>query len=194
MYAYCNNNPVMGYDPTGKCFHRWDFWDDCDRCKLLKSIQKLSLLCYIKKCVNHYDAMLNSIEIEGGLGYGLGASIDGVVSLELSRDFYVGVDDGVTVTGNVISAECEVSGVSFGGTYMHTSEIDGVMHYCQECYGEDILNCSSTQKSSSLSYGLFSINSEGDLLIGFSASAHLGLGGHISVNFNVSEYIERLFD
>ncbi|MBR6769577.1 MAG: RHS repeat-associated core domain-containing protein [Clostridia bacterium] len=32
MYAYCLNNPVNGYDPCGTCFHRWDFWNDCDKC------------------------------------------------------------------------------------------------------------------------------------------------------------------
>ncbi len=32
MYAYCSNNPVNGYDPCGTCFHRWDFWNDCDKC------------------------------------------------------------------------------------------------------------------------------------------------------------------
>ena len=32
MFAYCGNNPVMGYDPCGACFHRWDFWNDCDAC------------------------------------------------------------------------------------------------------------------------------------------------------------------
>lgn len=32
MYAYCLNNPVNGSDPCGTCFHRWDFWNDCDKC------------------------------------------------------------------------------------------------------------------------------------------------------------------
>ena len=32
MYAYCLNNPMNGYDPCGTCFHRWDFWNDCDKC------------------------------------------------------------------------------------------------------------------------------------------------------------------
>ena len=32
MFAYCLNNPVNGYDPCGTCFHRWDFWNDCDSC------------------------------------------------------------------------------------------------------------------------------------------------------------------
>ena len=32
LFAYCNNNPVNGCDPCGTCFHRWDFWNDCDKC------------------------------------------------------------------------------------------------------------------------------------------------------------------
>lgn len=32
MFAYCLNNPVNGYDPCGTCFHRWDFWNDCEEC------------------------------------------------------------------------------------------------------------------------------------------------------------------
>ncbi|MBR3895162.1 MAG: RHS repeat-associated core domain-containing protein [Clostridia bacterium] len=32
LFAYCNNNPVNGCDPCGTCFHRWDFWNDCESC------------------------------------------------------------------------------------------------------------------------------------------------------------------
>ena len=32
MFAYCENNPVIYSDPCGTCVHRWDFWNDCDKC------------------------------------------------------------------------------------------------------------------------------------------------------------------
>ena len=32
MFAYCLNNPANGCDPCGTCFHRWDFWNDCEKC------------------------------------------------------------------------------------------------------------------------------------------------------------------
>ena len=32
MFAYCLNNPVNGSDPCGTCFHRLDFWNDCEKC------------------------------------------------------------------------------------------------------------------------------------------------------------------
>ena len=32
MFAYCLNNPINGSDPCGTCFHRWDFWNDCEKC------------------------------------------------------------------------------------------------------------------------------------------------------------------
>ncbi len=32
MFIYCLSNPVNGCDPCGTCFHRWDFWNDCEEC------------------------------------------------------------------------------------------------------------------------------------------------------------------
>ena len=32
MYTYCSNSPINGCDPCGTCFHRWDFWNDCEKC------------------------------------------------------------------------------------------------------------------------------------------------------------------
>ncbi|MBQ4600361.1 MAG: RHS repeat-associated core domain-containing protein, partial [Oscillospiraceae bacterium] len=32
MFAYCLCNPVNGCDPCGTCFHRLDFWNDCEKC------------------------------------------------------------------------------------------------------------------------------------------------------------------
>ena len=32
MSSYCLNNPVNGCDPCGTCLHRWDFWNDCEKC------------------------------------------------------------------------------------------------------------------------------------------------------------------
>ena len=32
MFAYCMNSPINGSDPCGTCFHRWDFWNDCEEC------------------------------------------------------------------------------------------------------------------------------------------------------------------
>ena len=31
MFAYCNNNPVMGCDPCGTCVHNWKFYN-CEKC------------------------------------------------------------------------------------------------------------------------------------------------------------------
>jgi len=41
MFAYCGNSPVNGSDPCGTCFHRWDFWNDCERCGGRTAITKL---------------------------------------------------------------------------------------------------------------------------------------------------------
>ena len=38
------------------------------------------------------------------------------------------------------------------------------------------------------------INDSNELLISLSISAHVGVGGHASVAFNISELFTRLFD
>ncbi len=41
MFAYCLNNAVNGSDSCGTCFHRWDFWKNCEKCaKKLKKFKK----------------------------------------------------------------------------------------------------------------------------------------------------------
>ena len=32
-FTYCLNNPVNGIDPCGSCFHHWQFWKACEKCK-----------------------------------------------------------------------------------------------------------------------------------------------------------------
>ncbi|MBQ9744290.1 MAG: hypothetical protein IJW19_04105 [Clostridia bacterium] len=57
-----------------------------------------------------------------------------------------------------------------------------------------MINYPEVTHGNQFAIGPFAINSSGDFLILISASAHLGLGGHVSAGFNVSEFIERLFD
>ena len=39
-----------------------------------------------------------------------------------------------------------------------------------------------------------SINNSRQLVISISAGGHLGCGGHVSAGFNITEFLERLFD
>ena len=41
MFAYCLNNPINGCDSCGTCFHRCDFWNDCENCGGKKLIEKI---------------------------------------------------------------------------------------------------------------------------------------------------------
>ena len=56
MFAYCLNNPVNGCDPCGTCFHRWDFWNDCENCggQTIKD-----------KLIDYYD---NGLTLNGSVG------------------------------------------------------------------------------------------------------------------------------
>ena len=53
MFAYCNNNPVIFCDPCGYCIHRWDFWNDCNRCGAKSIVDKLKNC--ISQITNYYN-------------------------------------------------------------------------------------------------------------------------------------------
>ena len=73
------------------------------------------------------DAFVKSIEAQAGIGFGVGANVSDNITMEISRDTYVGIDDGVLITGNVISMEASLFGdVGIGGTYNHLVEKDFV--------------------------------------------------------------------
>ena len=58
------------------------------------------------------------------------------------------------------------------------------------------MNCPHTENSSDkLSFmGIFTVNSEDEVVVGVGAGAHVGVGGHARVGFNLSEFARRLFD
>ena len=178
MFAYCGNNPVIYLDSTGEFFDSF--------------LEKLHNRVY-----NLWDAFVSSIECEGGLGYGIGVELDNVGG-GVYQDFYVGIDDGTTVTGNTASFEVSLSTVSIGDTYMHPSHTGNNVHVCKYCFPEmsieGIVACPHSEEEASCSIGFLSINNKNDVLIGMSSSFHCVLGGHGSLYFNISEYFRRLFD
>ena len=89
------------------------------------------------------------------------------------------------------------SEIGIGDTYDHRVEEDGQL---VTKYGSafdspwDMVNYPDVTRGNVLSIGPLTISSTGDVLISFSASAHLIFGGHASASFNITEYIRRLFD
>ena len=54
MFAYCLNNPANGCDPCGTCFHRWDFWNHCEKCsnKTTEDYLKEMVDCIVYTSIN----------------------------------------------------------------------------------------------------------------------------------------------
>ena len=172
LYAYCGNNPILNTDYSGT------FWQSIGN-----SIEKQSV------------AFTKSIEFEFGLGHGIGLDIE-LASLKAWRDFYVGVDDGVSVAGNRIKFEFKLL-VGIEVEFDHRTEQDGEnMNKSASPYDGmfDMLFYPETKKTITFSFGPFSLDTNGDFKVSLGASLHLIMGGHASISFNVSEYFRRLFN
>ena len=146
---------------------------------------------------NFTEALITSIEIEVGIGLGFGFDLSNNITAEISRDTYVGLDDGEFITGNVITAEMSLfdSAISIGDSYNHLVEKGGkrISSSGTALDGPfDMIFYPDVTHGNQWSILFLAQNSAGDYLVSLSAGAHLGGGGHASVAFNVSEFLRRL--
>lgn len=109
-------------------------------------------------------------------------------------DFIIGIDDGETITGNVVEAKASVLGISAGGTYMHISEKGGDRISDSGNAYDGPFDLIKYDDATKVKYGSsgFVMNSENEVLISFSRSKHFIIGGHYSISFNLSEFFIRL--
>ena len=181
LYTYCFNNPVMYSDGEGEWPSWNEFWNG------------VGDFFY-----NIGEAFVTSLEFEVGVGIGLGFDISNNITAEVSRDTYVGIDDGVLVTGNIVATEFSLADfLSIGDTYNHLVEKDDkiVSSSAHPLDGPfDLINYPDVKRGNQFAIGPFVVNESGEFLISVSASAHLGGGGRISLSFNFSEFFERLLD
>ncbi len=169
LYAYCFNNPVSMSDLSGN----WPKW-----------LKKLG-----KKVSNFVDAVFSSLEIEVAIGFGVGSSASDKAKMEASRSSFVRLNDGVIETGNTITAELSLLNpkVKIGDTFEHLVEVDGQrVSSAKPTDGPlDMLRYPDVVRKSTVKKGK---------TLSASASLYLGLGGRISVGFNLSEFKRRLKD
>ena len=94
MFAYCNNNPINGCDPCGTCFHRWDFWNDCDECVGKNWVRKIEAVLS-KKSGTISQGITGSISL-GFWTFGgqFGVSMDFKGNVEYQWAFYGGLTTG----------------------------------------------------------------------------------------------------
>ena len=176
LYVYCFNNPVMHTDHSGN----WPSWNEIGN-----FFYKIG------------EAILTSMELEIGIGLGIGASISDNITAEISRDTFVGFDDGELITGNVITAEMSLfdSNVSIGDTYKHVVEKGGrkITSSGSAMDGPfDMINYPDVTHGNQLTILIVSVDNDGDFVVGISPSVHMGFGGYFYVGFNVTEFMERL--
>ena len=94
IFAYCLNNPVNGCDPCGTCFHRWDFWNDCDECKGKNWIRKIEAVLSDKSGTIS-QGITGSISLgfwTFGGQWGVSADLKG--NVEYQYAFYGGITTG----------------------------------------------------------------------------------------------------
>ena len=177
MYAYCNNNPVMCVDNTGNA-PNW----------IKNAVDFL---------VNYIDAGLSALEFESGLGFGLG------LNNCIFRDFYLGLDDGDCVLGNILSLNLSSGFVSVGATFTHSSERNLKSERCRECgidYSAwDMITCSHSTKTITVSLTCVTLAididdiSQSSIIVGASPGLHAILGGHVSVGYNITDFYRKVF-
>ena len=163
--------------------------------KWVKNIAK-KVVKAIKKVVS---SVWKSIEAEIGVGVGVGGSISKNATAEFSRDTFIGLDDGELVTGNTVTSEVSLfdSKISTGETYRHVTEKGGKrINIAGTPYDSplDMIHYPGVEKGNQVTFLLLSINESDEILISISASVHIGAGGHFSVEFNISEFLERIFE
>ena len=102
------------------------------------------------------------------------------------------------MTGNVIASEVSLfdSKFGFGDTYDHRVEEDGVRVSSSGSPYDDpfaMKDYPDVKKGNQFACVPFVINNDGDILLSLSASAHVIIGGHVTIAFNISEFIEGIF-
>ena len=114
---------------------------------------------------------------------GIGGNVSDNVTLEASHTMYGGIDDGVLIAGTETTLEASAFDcIKLGGTNNHLSEKD-----FKRVEGADVAE-------QMLTVAIFQINGEGELLLTLGVGAYMGGGGNASIAFNVSEFVERLFN
>ena len=175
MFAYCFNNPVNMSDSSGD----WPSWNEI-KSGIGKVAKKIG------------ELIIKPIEARVGVGQGIGGNLSRNVVAEFSRDSYLGLDDGKLITGNVIVAEGSIfdSKIKVGDTYDHRVEENGKRVSVSGKLRDgpfDMMNYPDVTHGNEFAFGPLVVNSEREVLISASTGVHLGIGGHVSLAYNLTE-------
>lgn len=152
------------------------------------------------------NALAGSFQAEGGVGVGLGASAS-VGPIKASVSAYqdgltIGLKNGSTYTsikGSAgISAQVtKKASLGISTEYEHRFETAGIQDWDDHTTMSmpwSVYNCPKTVKDPwQFSFPIIKPvegNLSSGLFIGISGEAHLGIGGHFSIGFDVNEFIK----
>ncbi len=180
MFAYCSNNPVMGYDQSGygkfwDTLKTWEAqigeWAD----KTFKPVY--DYVDYLGNLISKIpETAWNSVEYEFGVGAGLGGSVEYQgVTLEMGHiedEFYAGKKAGEDAfIGKRVKHSINISGAccSFPSGTVEYYDFDGRLQHTEDYYP-----CF-------------------DFSIGYGVSVYGLVGASLSLSFNVEYFVDTLF-
>jgi len=125
-YAYCNNNPVMGYDPEGTWWNWGNFW------KIVASVAVIAVAVAASVCTAGTAAgvIVAGAAIGAAVGGVTNGVVEGVKAVENGGNFWDGFADGM-VTGTVsgaISGAVAASPLNMFGQALANMAISGAMY------------------------------------------------------------------
>lgn len=192
LYIYASNNPVNNIDPDGLGLFK-DAWN-----ALYNFGKKIS-----KPVRNFFNSVKNAFVFEVGVGVGAGASVNvgAGASVEYSKDMTFKIEDGKSSTGSSTSAEVKVNAgnkdVGLGKSYYHKyhnvpGDIDATIDHTHIFpFVHQIDDCDYTETTTTIFINTTKKNGKIETddettFVGLDLSAHLGIGGHIKIGFNIS--------
>ena len=196
MFAYCANNPTNGCDPCGTCIHRWDFWNNCEKCRANYRSAEYGLGDMAYFIEQGWYALTQSFSVSFEIGYGIGAG------------------------GKLGSASVEATAIIVGDEWVYNS--DGTQDSCRKAsltvQAEvlDIVNAGvdlaysvplpegrkkglleASGGSFDVTLGMYASNygigyntmGTHDVELSFGLCGYFIMGGGFEVNFNLSNFL-----
>ena len=194
MFIYCGNNPIIRVDLTGTA------WEDV---KTFFGKIGAAVSNGFKKLVN---AAADAFQVEFGVGTGYGVS-SGAGQSEISATVYhhpltVGYDDGATYTAITGKASIglkagELDNGNISASYEHRFETNHKKEWDEHTTVStpfEVISCGKTKKEWNVLF--FEGSNEGESktshFVGLDVSLHYYVGAHLTIGWDMNEFLNKL--
>lgn len=192
LYVYASNNPVNNIDPDGLGIFKkaWNALYDFGK-KISKPVR------------NFIEKVKNAFVFEVGVGVGIGADVNVGVggTAEYSKDMTYKIENGKSSKGSTTSAEFTVNAgkkeAGIAKSYYHEyhnvpGDLDATINHTHILpFVNQIDDCEYTETTTTIMLKTTkTINGvvetdDNTTFVGLELGAHLGIGGHIKIGFNI---------